>query len=118
MQYMAIMEASPWWWALRRGPQGQHIIQDLLRQMLSALAVLQAANITHRYRPALMPWAATVHMQRSDFVLMKHQPQAATAHMQRPGRVHEAVALSCYCLHAESSDMIAHLHSGVFPSFS
>ena len=61
MQYMAIMEASPWWWALRRGPQGQHIIRDLLRQMLSALAVLQAANITHRYRPAFM----------------KHQPRAA-----------------------------------------
>ena len=44
-----MMEASPWWWSLRWQPQGQEIIRDLLRQMLSALAVLQAANITHRY---------------------------------------------------------------------
>ena len=44
-----MMEASPWWWSLRQQPQGQEIIRDLLRQMLTALAVLQAANITHRY---------------------------------------------------------------------
>ena len=44
-----MMEASSWWWSLRQQPQGQEIIRDLLRQMLSALAVLQGANITHRY---------------------------------------------------------------------
>ncbi|KAL0037567.1 hypothetical protein WJX77_002920 [Trebouxia sp. C0004] len=47
-QWIPMMEASPWWWSLRRQPQGQEVIRDLLRQMLSALAVLQAANITHR----------------------------------------------------------------------
>ncbi len=44
-----MMEASPWWWSLRQQPQSQEVIRDLLRQMLSALALLQAANITHRY---------------------------------------------------------------------
>jgi len=49
LQWIPMMEASPWWWSLRRQPKSQEIIRDLLRQMLSALAVLQAANITHRY---------------------------------------------------------------------
>lgn len=49
LQWIPMMEASPWWWSLRWQPQGQEVIRDLLRQMLSALAVLQAANITHRY---------------------------------------------------------------------
>lgn len=44
-----MMEASPWWWSLRQQPHGQEVMRDLLHQMLSALAVLQQANVTHRY---------------------------------------------------------------------
>ena len=49
LQWIPMMEASSWWWSLRQQPQGHKIIRDLLHQMLSALAVLQGANITHRY---------------------------------------------------------------------
>lgn len=48
MQWLPIMEGSPWWWALRQHPLAHHILRDLLHQMLSALAALQQANITHR----------------------------------------------------------------------
>ncbi|KAL0028700.1 hypothetical protein WJX79_000503 [Trebouxia sp. C0005] len=47
-QWTPMVEASPWWWSLRQQPQSQEVVRDLLRQMLSALALLQAANITHR----------------------------------------------------------------------
>ncbi|DBA74684.1 TPA: hypothetical protein ACH3X2_009349 [Trebouxia sp. C0005] len=48
LQWTPMVEASPWWWSLRQQPQSQEVVRDLLRQMLSALALLQAANITHR----------------------------------------------------------------------
>ena len=51
MQWVPIMEASPWWWSLRQQPEGEEVMRDLLRQLLSALAALQQANITHRCYP-------------------------------------------------------------------
>ena len=56
-----MMEASPWWWSLREQPNGDEVIRDLLHQLLSALAVLQQANITHRYQAVPCLLSSQIH---------------------------------------------------------
>lgn len=66
LQWVPMMEASGWWWSLRQQPQAHQVLRDLLHQMLSALAVLQQANITHRSATsATMPADYTALMTQS-----------------------------------------------------
>ena len=43
-----MMEPSAWWWTLRQAGRGDAQLQDIIRQILLALAAVHAANVTHR----------------------------------------------------------------------